>query len=88
MVVAEVVKLFVSSILAIDDQSLVLGYGIGLAEILKDRGDRGLEALAQKLTLHISIFLVFSGQEIERSLAVARIHIPGRLKRVNEHVLE
>ena len=88
VVVTEVVKLLVSAIFAVDNQSLVFRNGIDFSEIFKNCGDRRLKALAQKLTFNIFIFLVLSGQDIERSLAVAGVHLPGRLERVDEHVFE
>ena len=49
VVVTEVVKLLVSAIFAVDNQSLVFRNGIDFSEIFENCGYRRLKALAQKI---------------------------------------
>src|SRR5262245_3824089 len=48
MMIAEGIEFFVGPILAIDDQCLIVGHVVGLAQILEERGDFRFEAFGQE----------------------------------------
>src|SRR5262249_49366225 len=68
--VAKGIELFVDAVFAVDDQGLVLGDVVGLAEIFKDRGDLGFKAVGERLMGDVLVRSVFTGEQVEGSLAV------------------
>src|SRR5438876_11675497 len=71
--IAESVKLFVDPILPVDDQGLMLGNVVGLAEVFKDRGIGGLETVGKRLASDVLIMAILAGEKIQGSLAVTGV---------------
>jgi hypothetical protein len=83
--IAEGIELFRSTILSIDDESLVFGNIVGLAKVLEDGGNLGLETLAENGVVDVFEFLVLPSKNVEGALSMARIDV---LKVIDGHPVE
>ena len=71
--IAERVEFLVNSIFSIDDQGLMLGDVVRLAEVFKDRGIGGLETVGKRLASNVLIMAILASEKVQGSLAVARV---------------
>src|SRR5258705_2408617 len=83
--IAEGVKLLIGAVFAIHDEGLVIGHIELLAKIFEDGGHFRFEAFAQKLSAHVFVAVILTGDDIERSLAVTGLNA---FKPVDFHVFE
>src|SRR5687767_14389375 len=70
MMIAEAIEFFVGPIFAVNDERLMFGNVVGFAEIFENRGNFGLKTLSKHFAPDIFVFVVATGQNIERALAV------------------
>src|SRR5438093_5851514 len=71
--IAERVEFLVDSIFSVDDQGLMLGDVVRLAEVFKDRGIGGLKTVGQWLASNVLIMAILAGEKVQGSLAVTRV---------------
>ena len=73
MMVAEGIEFFVDAVFAINDERLVLGNIVLLAEILEDRRHLGFKAVGQRLVGDVFVMIEPSREQVQGALTVARI---------------